>query len=379
MTDTPHQPHSTIQSFPKGRGTATNRSGRFEAVSSHLVDDGWGTSPDEDMPPLRTTLSTDTSRTVIAYNRSPDLGFDRSINPYRGCEHGCVYCFARPTHAYLGLSPGLDFESRLFIKPDAAAILRRELAKPNYRPRPIALGTNTDPYQPTEQRLAITRSILEVLLQHSHPVTITTKSARLVRDLDLLSALAAQNLVSVAISVTTLDAGLARKLEPRAATPARRLKALADLSAAAIPTAVMVAPVIPALTDHELEAILESAAGAGIAGAGYILLRLPLEIKQLFQEWLHHHTPGRAAHVLNAMRAMRGGSLYVQKFGERMRGRGPLADLLEQRFRLACKRLRLNQPRQPLATDLFRPPARESATGESSPRKRACEKQLSLI
>ncbi len=357
MSDTVHLPPGPNPPRLKGRGTATNHGGRYEATTSHAVDDGWGKSPDDDLPPLRTTLSIDTSRTVIAYNRSPDLGFDRAINPYRGCEHGCVYCYARPTHAYLGLSPGLDFESRLFIKPDAPAILRRELANPNYRPRPIALGTNTDPYQPTEQRLAITRSILETLLQHRHPVTITTKSARLLRDLDLLSALAAENLVSVAISLTTLDADLARKLEPRAATPSRRLKALAQLSAAAIPTAVMVAPVIPALTDHELETILESAAAAGVTGAGYILLRLPLEIKQLFQDWLQCHTPDREAHVLNAMRDMHGGRLYVGKFGERMCGSGPRADMLGQRFRLACARLRLNQSRQPLSTDRFRRPA----------------------
>ncbi len=338
----------------KGRGANSNRSGHFEPASRHASDDGWGHSPDDDLPPLRTTLTIDSARTVITYNRSPDLGFDRSINPYRGCEHGCVYCFARPTHAYLGLSPGLDFETRIFTKPDAAALLHRQLAKPGYVPRPIAMGTNTDPYQPVEQRLGITRSILEVLLQHRHPVTITTKSARLLRDLDLFTALATDNLISIAISVTSLDADLARKLEPRAATPARRLAALQTLAAAGIPTAVMVAPVIPALTDHELEAILERAAAAGVRQAGYILLRLPHEIKDLLHDWLQRHTPDRADHVFSAMRAMRGGDLYVSEFGERMSGRGPVAALLEKRFHLACKRLQLDGPVPSLATDLFR-------------------------
>ena len=364
MVETPPQTRNL-----KGRGANSNRSSRFEATSRYRSDDGWGRSPDDDLPPLRTTLTVDTARTVITYNRSPDLGFDRSINPYRGCEHGCVYCYARPTHAYLGLSPGLDFETRLFTKPDAAALLRRQLAKPSYRPRPIAMGTNTDPYQPIEQRLGITRSILEVLLEHRHPVTITTKSARLLRDLDLFTALAADNLVHIAISVTTLDTDLAHKLEPRAATPSRRLAALRDLSAAGIPTAVMVAPVIPALTDHELEAILQHAAAAGVHKAGYILLRLPWEIKDLLHEWLQRFTPDRAAHVLSAMRAMRGGNLYVNDFGERMRGRGPLAELLEKRFRLACKRLQLDGPRHQLATDLFRRRDANKVGGE----------QLSLI
>ncbi|MHA1565436.1 MAG: PA0069 family radical SAM protein [Alphaproteobacteria bacterium] len=353
----------------KGRGANSNRSGRYEAASRQQSDDGWGRSPDDDLPPLRTTLTVDTTRTVITYNKSPDLGFDRSINPYRGCEHGCVYCFARPTHAYLGLSPGLDFETRLFAKPDAADLLRAELAKPGYRPRPIAMGTNTDPYQPIEQRLGITRSILEVLLEHRHPVTITTKSARVLRDLDLFTALAADNLIHVALSVTTLDADLARKLEPRAATPTRRLAALQELSDAGIPTAVMVAPVMPALTDHELEAILERAADAGVTMAGYILLRLAWEIKDLLHEWLQRHTPDRAAHVLNAIRATRGGNLYVNDFGERMRGRGPAAELLEKRFRLTCKRLQLNGPVHRLTTDLFRRQDTDKVGGE----------QLSLI
>ena len=342
----------------KGRGAVSNRSGRYEAAARLRVDDGWDSAAEDDLPPLRTTVAIDASRTVIARNDSPDLGFDQSINPYRGCEHGCVYCFARPTHAYLGLSPGLDFETRLLAKPDAPAVLRRELAHPRYRPSPIAMGTNTDPYQPTERRLRITRGILEVLAEHRHPVTIVTKSALVLRDLDILAPMAAQGLATVAVSVTTLDAGLARTLEPRAATPARRLATLAGIAAAGVPATVMVAPVIPALTDHELEAILARTAGIGVASASYILLRLPLEIKDLFREWLEAHAPDRAARVLNRMRAMRDGRLYVDAFGSRMRGTGRYADLLEQRFHRACNKHGLNRRDVTLDASRFRRPPR---------------------
>ena len=315
MSSPPHNPMAdtleTIADTPrKGRGAVSNRSGRYEPAQRLRIDDGWDTAGADEAPPLRTTVALDASRSVIARNDSPDVGFDQSINPYRGCEHGCVYCFARPTHAYLGLSPGLDFETRLFAKPDAPALLRRELANPRYRPSTIAMGTNTDPYQPTERRLMITRGILEVLAAHEHPVTIVTKSALVLRDLDILAPLAAKGLASVGVSVTTLDGALARTMEPRASTPARRLAALAGLVAAGVPARVMVAPVIPALTDHELEAIIERAAAVGVRQASYILLRLPLEIKDLFGEWLAAHAPDRAAHVLNRMRAMRGGRLY---------------------------------------------------------------------
>ena len=291
----------------KGRGAVSNPAGRFEAESRHAVDDGWDL--DEDLPPLRTTVTEDTCRTVISWNDSPDLGFDRSINPYRGCEHGCVYCYARPTHAFLGLSPGLDFETRLFAKSDAPALLENELRKPSYRCRTIMLGANTDPYQPIERQHMITRRILEVLAAHNHPVAIATKSALVRRDIDILAPMAAKGLASVGVSITTLDRGLARTLEPRAATPARRLETIRVLSDAGIPTRVMAAPMIPFLNDAELERILEAAAGAGAVGANYILLRLPLELKGLFTEWLETHAPGKASHVLNRLRESRDGML----------------------------------------------------------------------
>ena len=280
----------------KGRGAASNRAGRYEALQASAIDDGWG-GLDAERPRLRTTVSVDHSRRIITRNRSPDLGFDRSINPYRGCEHGCAYCYARPTHAWLGLSPGQDFESRLFAKPDAAKRLRQELARPGYACAPIALGTNTDPYQPVEREHRITRRILEVLADHRHPLTITTKSALVTRDIDILAPMARRKLVTVALSITTLDRKLANTLEPRAVAPEKRLAAIAELARAGIPVAVMVAPVIPALTDDELESILLAAAKAGAQAAGTIMLRLPGEVHALFEEWLSAHAPGKAARV----------------------------------------------------------------------------------
>jgi len=358
----------------KGRGAISNHAGRFEAHARVAVDDGWrhvGADEREVLPPLRTTVAIDATRTIIARNRSPDVPFDRSINPYRGCEHGCIYCFARPTHAYLGLSPGLDFETRLSAKPEAARLLEAELARPSYRPRAIAMGTNTDPYQPVERRLGITRRILEVLWRTRHPVTIVTKSNLVVRDLDILAPMAAARLVRVAISVTTLDPALARTMEPRAPRPALRLAAIRRLAEAGVPVGVMTAPMIPALNDGEMEAILAVAAAAGASGAGYVLLRLPLEIKDLFEEWLATHFPDRKAHVLNLMRDMRGGRLYESDWGTRMRGRGPYAALLERRFALACRRHGLNRDDWTLDTTQFRRP-RPAGTA-------ADEKQLSLF
>lgn len=329
----------------KSRGAISNREGRFERLHSDRIDDGWATEndPENDLPRIKTQVQFDASRTVIARNQSPDIGFDRSINPYRGCEHGCIYCFARPTHAWLGLSPGLDFETKLFAKPDAAEILRRELAASRYKPRTIALGTNTDPYQPIERRLRITRQILEVLAESDHPVSITTKSHLVCRDIDILGPMAAKGLASVSISVTTLDQKLARAMEPRAAPPERRLSAITELARADIPVGVLFAPVIPALTDHELEAILIRARQAGASRAGYTVLRLPLELKSLFQEWLAAHVPDREQRVLKRMRELRSGALYQSEFGSRMRGEGRHADLLATRFQLTCRQNGLNE------------------------------------
>jgi DNA repair photolyase len=324
----------------KGRGAVGNPPGRYEALA-YALDEGAEAGDAARPDPLRTTVTDEACRTIISRNRSPDIPFDRSINPYRGCEHGCVYCYARPTHAYLGLSPGLDFETRLFAKTDAAEVLARELAKPGYRPRPIMLGANTDPYQPVERSRGITRAILEVLAAHRHPVTITTKSALVVRDLDLLAAMAERRLASVGMSLTTLDAGLARIMEPRASSPRRRLDAIAALAEARVPVTVVVAPMIPFVNDHELERILDAAAAAGAAGAAYTLLRLPLELKEGFAAWLETHLPERAGRVLARLRDCRGGSLYVSDFGERMRGKGDYAEILAKRFALACKRLGL--------------------------------------
>ena len=307
---------------------------------------------------METVVSPDTTRTIIARNDSPDVPFDRSINPYRGCEHGCIYCFARPTHAYLGLSPGLDFETRIFSKPRAAELLTEELSKPGYRPELIALGANTDPYQPAEREHRITRSVLDVFAEYEHPVAIVTKSDLVLRDLDVLAPMAAKGLVHVFVSITTVDGELARTMEPRAATPLRRLKALEALRSAGVPTGVLASPMIPALNDAELERILERAADAGARSAGYILLRLPLELKELFTEWLQIHYPDKAAHVLNLLRETRGGALYRPGFGERMRGTGPYAELLERRFRVAARKYGLDRPLPPLDTTRFRRPVR---------------------
>ncbi|MCA3415884.1 MAG: PA0069 family radical SAM protein [Roseomonas sp.] len=329
----------------KGRGAVSNPSVRFEPARREAFDDGWATLEQSfaALPPLPTSLTEDRAKSALSYNESPDLGFDRSINPYRGCEHGCIYCYARPSHAYLGFSPGLDFETRLMFKPDIAALLEKELRKPGYQPRPIALGANTDPYQPVERQLGLTRAVLEVLDRFSHPVTIVTKSAGVLRDTDILQRLAARNLVRVCLSVTTLDPALARIMEPRAATPARRLQAIRELTAAGVPTAILAAPMIPAVNDMELEKLLEQGAAAGATSAGYVLLRLPLEIKQLFEEWLARHMPDRAARVLSLIRQTRGGALYDSRFGQRQTGSGPYAELLARRFAVAMRRLGLEK------------------------------------
>jgi DNA repair photolyase len=338
----------------RGRGAQSNASGRYEPLARAAFDDGWQSL--EDLPPFATSVSVDASRKVITRNESPDIGFDRSINPYRGCEHGCIYCFARPTHAYLGLSPGLDFESKLFVKPDAPALLERELSAPNYTPRTIAIGTNTDPYQPIERRYEIMRQILEVLEHAGHPVGIVTKSTLVLRDIEILARMAKRNLVKVAISVTTLDPKLARVMEPRAPTPARRVEALRQLSAAGVPTAVMVAPIVPAINDAEIERILDAAAAVGVSGAGYVMLRLPLEVRDLFREWLIANYPDRYRHVFKLVREMRGGKDYDSTWGQRMKGSGPYAWMIGRRFEVACEKLGLNEERVKLTTEHFRPP-----------------------
>jgi DNA repair photolyase len=349
-------PVPLVRSQRKGRGAATNIDGRFEPYRHEAEDDGWG-GLDETASPVPTTVGVDSARTVISRNDSPDIPFDQSINPYRGCEHGCIYCYARPTHTYLGLSPGLDFETRLFAKPNAAALLKNELRAPGYTPSAIALGTNTDPYQPIEQRRRITRAILEVLAECEHPVSIVTKSARIERDLDLLAPMAAKNLVQVYLSVTTLKRDLARRLEPRASAPERRLEAMRALSAANVPVGVMVAPVIPVLTDSEVEAILAAAHAAGASSAGYVLLRLPHEVKELFKEWLALHAPLAAEHVMARVRETRAGKENDPCFGTRMRGQGIYAEMIRNRFQLACRRLELGfRDRLDLDVSRFRPP-----------------------
>tara|TARA_R110000772_G_scaffold49123_11_gene113141 strand:- start:24738 stop:25826 length:1089 start_codon:yes stop_codon:yes gene_type:complete len=346
----------------KGRGAVSNQDGRFERLTREAVDDGWG--DDDGLPPLRTQVLPDTARKVIARNTSPDIPFDRSLNPYRGCEHGCVYCFARPSHAYLGLSPGLDFETKLFAKHDAANLLRAELAARSYRCQTLQLGANTDPYQPIERRFGITRGVLEVLAACDHPVSITTKSDLVLRDLDILAPMAAKGLASVAVSVTTLDRGLARRLEPRAPTAAKRLHAIAGLAGAGVPVTVLAAPMIPALNDMELDAIIAEAAAAGATAAGYVLLRLPGEVADLFGEWLQAHYPDRAERVLNRLRSSREGALYRADWGTRYTGTGVEAQLLAARFKAALKRAGLDRARsgsRPLRCDLFRPPVPPSA------------------
>ena len=340
----------------KGRGAVSNASGRFEKQRREGFDDGWDAPIDETRP--KTRVQADSSRSVLVSNESPDLPFDRSVNPYRGCEHGCVYCFARPTHAYLGLSPGLDFETRLFSKPDAAALLESALGKPGYVCQPLALGVNTDAYQPVERKLEITRSVLELLQRLRHPVAIVTKSALVERDVDILREMAQDHLVSVNISVTTLDAELARKMEPRAAAPQRRLQTIRALAEAGIPVSVLVAPVIPVLTDAELDSILGAARDAGAQSAGYILLRLPLEVSELFRQWLQTHYPLKAEHVMTRVRDTRGGKDYDSRFGARMRGTGAFADMIAQRFALACKKLDLKPRERSLNCAAFRVPAR---------------------
>ena len=349
----------------RGRGATFNPDNRFHDASRVAVDDGWSTAPDpeigEPSRQVRTTVTIQPARTIITRNASPDIPFTQSINPYQGCEHGCIYCYARPSHAFLDLSPGLDFETKLFAKPDAPALLRAELTKPGYVCDPIALGTNTDPYQPIEREWKITRAVLEVLAEHRHPFSIVTKNALVERDLDIIAPMAAAGMARVYLSVTTLDADLARKLEPRASAPARRLQAIRTLAAAGVPTGVMVAPVIPQLNDRDLEAILEAAAAAGAQGAGWIMLRLPLEVAPLFRDWLATHYPERAAHVMSLVRDLRGGKDYRSAWGTRMRGSGVFADIIEKRFDVACRRFGLNDEgaRVKLDTSQFVPPARD--------------------
>ena len=346
-----------------GRGAVTNPDVRFESQARTVFDDGWDTLSQDvgDLPRLDTTLTRDSTRSAISWNTSPDIGFDRAVNPYRGCEHGCIYCYARPTHAYLGYSPGLDFETKLIFKPEVAELLEKELRKPGYVARTLALGSNTDPYQPVERTLKLTRSVLEVLDRFNHPVGIVTKSAGVLRDLDILSSMAKRNLARVYLSVTTLDNRLARVMEPRAATPARRLHAIAELTRAGVPTGVLVAPMIPALNDSEMEKIVEAAARAGATHAGYVLLRLPLELRQMFEEWLHTHFPERARHVLSLIRETRSGNLNDPRFHHRFSGQGVYADLLMRRFARVTRQFGLDEHKAQLACDQFAVPGDPAA------------------
>ncbi|HUZ12313.1 MAG TPA: PA0069 family radical SAM protein [Caulobacteraceae bacterium] len=344
---------------PRGRGAQSNATGRFESLIHEAFDDGW-TGEDEAPAGLKTIVAPERARTIIARNDSPDVGFDRSINPYRGCEHGCIYCYARPSHAYMGLSPGLDFESRIFFKPEAGRLLERELSRASYAPGVIHVGGNTDPYQPQERRLRVTRQVLETLSRFRHPFSIITKSALILRDLDLIGPMGGERLARAAVSVTTLDRALARAMEPRAATPEKRLAAIRGLAGAGTPVSVMFAPVIPGLNDHELEAVLERAAEAGAVGAGYVVLRLPLEIKDLFREWLEAARPDRARRVMSLVRQMRHGRDYDLRWGERMKGDGPIAELIGARFAAARRRFGLDRPLAPLDLTQFRVPARET-------------------
>ena len=346
----------------RGRGASSNESGRFEREKRESFDDGWDSLAE--LERFKTTVQEEFPRTIISRNKSPDIPFDQSINPYRGCEHGCSYCYARPTHCFLGHSAGIDFETKLYIKPSAATLLEAEMAQPNYAAKPIALGTNTDPYQPIEREHRITRSILELCAKTNHPITVVTKSALVIRDIDLLAPMAEKGLAKVALSVTTLDRHLARAMEPRASTPAKRLDALQELSNAGIPTAVMVAPIIPALTDHEIEEILQESVDRGVCEAGYVLLRLPLEIKDLFREWLHSNVPNRTTRVINVLRTMHGGSDYDSQFSHRQRGKGPYADQIAARFKLATRKLTLGEAQAELRTDLFTRPTKKPNTGD---------------
>ena len=341
----------------KGRGTALQPPVRYDRQSTEAFDDGW--DHEEEAAAPRTTLLRDATRTIIARNDSPDIGFDRSINPYRGCEHGCIYCFARPSHAYLGFSPGLDFETKIVFKPEAARLLEKELSKASYRPEPMVLGSNTDPYQPVERTLSLTRSILEVLERFNHPVSIVTKSAGVLRDADILGRMAAKNLARVYLSITTLNPALARAMEPRAASPARRLAAISGLVAAGVPSGVLASPMIPGLNDAELESILEAAARAGASGAGALLLRLPHELGALFSDWLNRFLPERAAHVLSLIRQSRAGRLNDSSFHGRFTGEGPYAELLGKRFERAARQFKLDGGRPALDTSLFAVPGRE--------------------
>lgn len=352
----PKHPRPTVP----GRGAIRNVKGRFDRYETVPIEDDTPSPHSDDAATsgqqLRTTLTADNARSIITTNDSPDVPFDQSANPFRGCEHGCVYCFARPSHAYLDLSPGLDFETRILFKPAAAKLLRRALSKKNYRCRVLALGTNTDPYQPAERKLRLTRGILEVLAEHHHPVSIVTKSCLVTRDLDLLAPMARDNLASVYFSITTLDPALARLMEPRASTPERRLEALAAVVRAGVPAGVLPSPVIPGLNDSELERILEAAARAGATAAGYMLLRLPHEVKQLFTEWLRARYPAKAERTLNRLREMRRGRLYDSGFEVRHTGEGPHAELLRRRFEIASRRLGLDLERPQLDCSRFRRP-----------------------
>lgn len=348
-----HESSLINSSARKARAASSNAVSRFEPYTRIGFDDGW---VQDELPPVQTEVTRELPRRIITRNASPDLSFDRSINPYRGCEHGCIYCFARPTHAYLGLSPGLDFETKLVARPGAPEALVRELQAPSYKAAPLALGTNTDPYQPVEKKARIMRRILKVLRDTRHPVGIVTKGILIERDIDILAEMAVDRLAGVAISVTTLDANLARKLEPRVPTPARRLAAIEKLSKAGIPVRVMASPMIPALTDHELERILKAAKEAGATSASTITIRLPLEVAPLFRDWLAEHVPGRAAHVMARIRELHGGKDYSAEWGARFTGKGPFAQLLQKRFALACKRLGLDRKVPPLRTDLFQVP-----------------------
>jgi DNA repair photolyase len=343
----------------RGRGANANPDGRYEPIQREAAFDGWDIV--EEPAPLRTEVTLEKPRTIITRNDSPDISFDRSINPYRGCEHGCVYCFARPSHAYQGLSPGLDFETKLFAKPNAAELLRRELSAPGYKVDTMAIGTNTDPYQPIEKQYRITRAVLEVLAETNHPVGIVTKSGLVARDIDILAPMAARGLAKVAISVTTLDPKLARRMEPRAATPQKRLATIRMLAEAGIPVSVLVAPVIPALNDHEIESILQACYAAGAREAGYVLLRLPHELKGLVRDWLAENYPDRMKHVLSLVEGTRDGKLYDSTWGQRQAGVGPYAWMIGRRFEKAAERFGFNRVRRELRTDLFRKPAKATA------------------